>query len=96
VTAGLVTLNIAFEVTIKLNNTSGVNRQVPSQSFQLATSWRSKKFVFQSISDFGISDKGYRAVFDFSVKMPLQHKTLKTRKRGFVLTAKLLIKTSLM
>jgi hypothetical protein len=67
---------MTFGVTIKLNTTTGVNLQEPSQSLTLAanlqepfqslpliTSWCSKKtFTFQSISDFGIFDKGYRTV----------------------------------
>jgi hypothetical protein len=46
-TAGHVTLNMAFEVTIKFNTTLGANLQEPSHSLPLMMSWRSKK-----LSDF--------------------------------------------
>jgi hypothetical protein len=58
-TAGRVALNMAFEVTIKLNTTSGVNFQEPSQSHPLMTFWRSKKlsdFIEFRISEFRIRD----------------------------------------
>jgi hypothetical protein len=42
-TGGPVTLNMAFEVTIKSNTKLGVNLQKPFQSRSIMTSWHTKK-----------------------------------------------------
>jgi hypothetical protein len=58
-TGGLVTINMAFEVTIKSNTTLGVNLQEPFQSRSIMTYWHTKKvsnFGAIRISEFRLRD----------------------------------------